>query len=51
MDPALLLPLKLETEPFAVLVPTHALNTGLYSVLMEFSFLTHTHYKQKKKCK
>lgn len=42
MDLALLLPLKLETEPFPVLVPTYALNTGLYSVLMEFSFLTHT---------
>lgn len=48
MDPTLLLPLELETEPFPVLVRTYVLNTGLYSVLMEFSFLTHTLRVKKK---
>lgn len=46
MDPALLLPLKLETEPFPVLVPTYALNTALCSVLG--ILFPHTHTTRKK---
>lgn len=42
MGATLLVPLKLEMEPFPVLVWTSALNAGLFPKLTAFTFVTHT---------
>lgn len=42
MGATFLVPLKLEMEPFPVLVWTSALNAGLFPKLTAFTFLTHT---------